>query len=367
MATNTHYASDLAIPPGEYLQEVIDELGMSQTELAERMGRPVQAINEIIRGEKAITPETAIQLGDVTGVPSHIWNGLEAEYRLILAQQRDKERLASETTLVGEFPYSHIAKLGFVKNTRHLAERVMELRRFFGVASLYNLESVDDYQPAFRQGKGGKASSYALIAWLCMAELKAKGVECAAFKAGAVKAALPEIRGFTREEPGAFLPKLHRLLAGCGVALILLPHLPKTYAHGATFFLGDKAVLVMSIRGAWADVFWFGLFHELGHILLHSKRQRFLENGATDPAFQRQEDEADDFARDTLIPRQRFQAFVEAQHFGAQSIQAFADEIGIAPGIVTGFLQHHRHVGYSYHAHRVKYEWSDQSRANQDN
>jgi HTH-type transcriptional regulator/antitoxin HigA len=367
MTTNSHYASDLAIPPGEYLQEVIDELGMSQTELAERMGRPLQAINEIIRGEKAITPETAIQLGNVTGVSSHIWNGLEAEYRLILARHRDRQRLESETTLVGEFPYTEIAKLGFIKKTRNLVERVMELRRFFGVASLYNLETVDDYQPAFRQGKGGKASSYALIAWLRMAEIEARAVECAAFKAGALKAALPEIRALTREEPGDFLSKLRGLLAGCGVAFILLPHLPKTYSHGATFFLGDKAVLVMSIRGKWADVFWFGLFHEIGHVLLHSKRQRFLENGAADPALQRQEDEADDFARDILIPRRRFQAFVGAQEFGAWSIQAFADEMGIAPGIVTGFLQHHRHVDYSYHALRVKYQWSDQSSADSNN
>jgi HTH-type transcriptional regulator/antitoxin HigA len=367
MTTSNQYASDLAIPPGEYLQEVIDDLGMSQTELAERMGRPVQAINEIIRGEKAVTPETAIQLGDVTGVPAHVWNGLEAEYRLILAQRRDRERLASETTLVGEFPYAQIAKLGFLKNTRNLVERVMELRRFFGVASLYNLETVDGYQPAFRQGKGGKASPYALIAWLRMAEVEAKAVECAAFKAGALRAALPEIRGFTREEPGAFLPKLRGLLAGCGVAFILLPHLPKTYAHGATFFLGDRAVLVMSIRGAWADVFWFGLFHEIGHILLHSKRQRFLEDGAADPALQRQEDEANEFSREALIPGKHFQRFVEGREFGAGSIQAFANEMGIAPGIVTGFLQHHRHVDYSYHALRVKYQWSSQSRTGHDN
>jgi HTH-type transcriptional regulator/antitoxin HigA len=183
MTTNHYYTPDLAIPPGEYLQEVIDDLSMSQTELAERMGRPVQAINEIIRGEKAITAETAIQLGDVTGVPSQLWNGLEAEYRLILAQQKEKQRMESETTLIGEFPYKEIAQLGGVKKTQTQTpiERVMELRRFFGVASLYNLETVDDYQPAFRQGRGNKASPYALIAWLRMAEITAKLADCRTF------------------------------------------------------------------------------------------------------------------------------------------------------------------------------------------
>lgn len=358
MTTSIYYTPDLAIPPGEYLQEVIDELGMTQTELADRMGRPVQSVNEIIRGEKAITPETAIQLEDVTGVPSHVWSGLEADYRLILAKQKERRRLESEATLVGEFPYSEIARLGFLKKPRHLIERVGELRRFFGVASLYNLETVNDYEPAFRQGKGGRASSYALIAWLRMAEIKARAIECPAFSASALKTALPEIRAFTREDPEAFLPKLRDLLASCGVAFILQPHLPRTYAHGATFFLGDKAVLVMSIRGAWADIFWFSLFHEIGHFLLHSKRQRFLENDAADPALQKQEDEANAFARETLIPSRHFQKLVEKGVFSSQSIQAFADDMGIAAGIVTGCLQHHGHIAHSYHAHRIKYQWS---------
>lgn len=361
MTTNHYYTSDLAIPPGEYLQEVINDLGMSQTELAERMGRPVQAINEIIRGEKAITPETAIQLGDVTGVPSHLWNGLEAEYRLILAQQKENQRVESEITLVGEFPYTEIAKHGFLKKTRNLVERVVELRRFFGVASLYNLETVDYYEPAFRQGKGGKASPYALIAWLRMAEIKAKAVECASFNGVTLKALLPDIRALTCENPDIFLPKLHELLARCGVVFILQPHLPKTYAHGATFFIADKAVLVMSIRGAWADVFWFGLFHEIGHILLHSKRQRFLENNVTDPAFQRQEDEANEFAREVLIPKKHWLRFTGEGNFSERTIKAFATEIDIASGIVTGFLQHNRYIHHSCHMLRTKYQWSEEN------
>lgn len=359
MTTNTHYISDLAIPPGEYLQEVIGELGMNQTELAKRMGRPTQAINEIVRGEKAITPETAIQLEDVTSVPSHIWNGLEAEYRLILAKQREEQNLASEAGLVAEFPYAQIAKLKFLKKTKNAVEKVTELRRFFGVASLYNLETVDSYEPAFRQGKGGKASSYALIAWLRMAEIKARAMECASFSASKLKAALPHIRALTRETPDIFLPLLSELLEKCGVAFILQPHLPKTYAHGATFFLGEKAVLVMTIRGAWADVFWFSLFHEIGHVLLHSKRQRFVENDAIDPALRKQEDEADAFARETLIPSKYWQAFVENGVFSHQNIQGFADEMGIAPGIVTGFLRHHDHLPMTNHIHRVLYQWVD--------
>ena len=78
--------SDMPIPPGEFLREHLDETGMSQAELARRLGRPRQAVNEIIRGKKAITAETALQLERVLSTPAHIWLGLELEYRLVLAR-----------------------------------------------------------------------------------------------------------------------------------------------------------------------------------------------------------------------------------------------------------------------------------------
>ena len=78
--------SDTPIPPGEFLREHLEESGMSQAELARRLGRPRQAVNEIIRGKKAITAETALQLERVLSTPAHIWLGLEQEYRLVLAR-----------------------------------------------------------------------------------------------------------------------------------------------------------------------------------------------------------------------------------------------------------------------------------------
>ena len=77
---------DLAIPPGEFLAEELDARAMPQAELARRMDRPVQAVNEIVRGKKAITPETALQLERVLGIPAHVWTRLEADYQLTKAR-----------------------------------------------------------------------------------------------------------------------------------------------------------------------------------------------------------------------------------------------------------------------------------------
>ena len=92
LATAPPLHSDAAIPPGEFLREHLDDLGISQAELARRLGRPRQVVNEIVRGKKAITAGTALDLEGVLGTPAHVWLGLEQEYRLVLARRERAER-----------------------------------------------------------------------------------------------------------------------------------------------------------------------------------------------------------------------------------------------------------------------------------
>jgi HTH-type transcriptional regulator/antitoxin HigA len=86
MVIKTQSYPDIAIPPGEYLAEEIAARGMTQKELAKRMGRPLNAINEIIKGKKAITAETALQFEAVMPeIPAKFWINLETDYRLTRA------------------------------------------------------------------------------------------------------------------------------------------------------------------------------------------------------------------------------------------------------------------------------------------
>ena len=85
---------EVAIPPGEHLVEEIEARGISQKELAKRMGRPANAINEIVNGKKAITAETALQLEDVMPeISARFWLNLETDYRLTKALIAHRERV----------------------------------------------------------------------------------------------------------------------------------------------------------------------------------------------------------------------------------------------------------------------------------
>ena len=367
MVTKQGIHSNLAIPPGEYLEEVITELGMSKDELARRMKRPAAKLSAIFKGEKAITPDTALQLEKVVGVPAHIWAGLESEYRLTLARlqlEKEKAHLMNESRLITKFHYNELVKLGYVAKKTNPAEKIFELQKFFGVTSLYNIGDLRRYQTAFRFGGKykDKRSPEALAAWLRIGELEAQQTKCASFSRRTLERILPMLRSMTRKPPEDFETDLKKNLTDAGIALILCPHLPKTYAHGATFWLGrEKAVLMMTLRGSWADIFWFSLFHEIGHLILHNRQSIFLEIEDDDSARTKQEIEADQFAASLLIPQENYNQFIKNYSFNSISLNNFADRLGIDAGIVVGRLQHDGHLNRSWHNKlRSRYAWAKQ-------
>jgi len=355
MATETTIHSDLAIPPGEFLAEVIESMGMTKSDLAQRMGRPASKLSPIFKGEKAITPDTALQLEKVLGVPAHLWLGLESEYRLTLARQQgdvETQRLKQESRLVTRYCYSQLANLGVVAKTTKPLDKVRELHRFFGVASLDVIPGVRQFEPAYRQASAARKrrSPEALASWIRLGEVRASQLPCSRFDKSALRDSLDKIRSLTRRDPAESMPELTELLSASGVAFVVIPHFNGTGVHGATFRLGrDAAALVMTNRGAWADIFWFSLFHEVGHLLLHDGRAAILEADDADPAEAEREAQADAFASDALIASASYRTFAAAADFSPAAIVSFAKEMGIDPGIVVGRLQHDRLLDHAWH------------------
>ena len=146
----------------------------------------------------------------------------------------------------------------------------------------------------------------------------------------------------TTLNPSAFCKLLTDTLSNCGIALVFLPHIGGSFLHGATFYDGNKIVVGLTLRGKDADKFWFSLFHELGHILLGHINQ---PNGTT----QKDEIAADNFAKETLIPTEAFDAFTFQNNFSRESIQAFADSNNILCGIVVGRLQKEGYIQYNWY------------------
>ena len=86
---------DRPIHPGQYLAEELEARSMTQKALAERMGRPLKTISEIINGKKSITAETALGLERVLSSSARTWMNLQTNYALAKAHLGQREREAS--------------------------------------------------------------------------------------------------------------------------------------------------------------------------------------------------------------------------------------------------------------------------------
>ena len=139
-----------------------------------------------------------------------------------------------------------------------------------------------------------------MAAWLRRGTIEADQIATGVFSAPLLRGAMPELRALTAVPPEQVEKRLVELCATHGVAVVFVPHLPKSYASGAAYWVGDKAVIQLSMRFRTNDHFWFSFFHELGHILLHGKREAFLDDFKHDD--DEKENEANAFASRLLIP-----------------------------------------------------------------
>lgn len=330
----------IATPPGATIKEQLNDRGMSQKEFAARMDMSEKHISNLINGDVLLTPETAVRLEMVLGVPAKFWNNLEAIYREKLIKAKAENAMDADIEMAKQFPYSEMAKFGWVLETRDAKEKVVYLRKFFEVVELSLLRNDKITRIACRRLAITEKSDLALMAWAQEAKIKARDIKTAPINIKGLIAAMPEIRKMTMLKPKDFCPQIKNCLADCGIALVFLPHLKGSFLQGASFMDGNKIVVGLTTRGKDADKFWFSLFHELAHIALGHVGQ---------PSGTSEDDEkaADKWSSDTLITDEDFEAFRKDRDYSERSVIQFAKTQGIAPGIVVGRMQLEGLIKYS--------------------
>ena len=259
-----------------------------------------------------------------------------------------------------ELPVKKLMDAGAIPKRRNQGrnrpEIVDSLLHFFGVASPAEWrEHYGALQGAFRRARTDQSDDAAIAAWLRMGEREAEAVEAARFDERRFRQALDAIRGLTREPPDTIGPKLVEWCRRAGVVVVFVDHMPRTHVSGVARWLNPhRALIQLSLYGKWNDRMWFTFFHEAAHILLHSKdkKQVFLDDPGGEQSGTDQEREADAWAADFLVPsaeRHRLRYLADAG-----GVQAFAEELGIHPGIVVGRMQHEGLLDHRSPLNRLK-------------
>ncbi len=354
MAKKYKFEPDYAVPPGATLRETLEVKGMSQSELALRTGMAEKTISQIINGIAPITYETAEKLEMALGVPARFWNKRELTYREAIARIEAQQRLAGDVEWLKQIPVKILIERKFVEPSDDNGVLVRSVLKFFGVSDVeaWNATWLNPCAQ-YRGQQVQKKHPGKVAAWIRMGEIKAEKIQVQPYDARKFKAALAEIRKLIVQPAATWVKEIRRLCAEAGVAVVFIPEIAGASISGVAKWINDKAVIMVSLKYKTEDQLWFTFFHEAGHILLHSKKQVFVDDGLLSGEF---EDDANAFARDLLIPPQYIAQFPYLKSRNA--IREFSARIGISPGIVVGRLHKERILDPSYCTDlKTRLEW----------
>lgn len=328
------FRPDYAIPPGETLRDRLAEMNISQAELAARAGLSTKHVNQIMQGIAPITLETAIVLDRITGIPARVWNRREADYREGLLRAKSRELSTEDEKWLASLPIKELQKRGRLPDERDRGRLFEAVLSFFGVADREAWERIWRGPVAsFRRSQAYASHPGTVVSWLRIAQVEAQQAKVSQYSAPLFRKVLREIRSLTAHGDAN---RIVEMCAAAGVVVVFVPEVKGCRISGATWWASSsRAVIALSDRYKKDDRFWFTFFHEAAHVLLHSKKETFVDDGADSDML---EDEANSFAADFLIPPDHAPRLVglETDH----DVELFARELGIAPGIVVGRLQH---------------------------
>lgn len=343
MATTLEIAKSLISPPGDTIQEHIDFISMSQAELAERMGRPKEKINDVIKGREPISTATAFQLEKVLGIPASFWLKRETSYRKELYELQQQEELEKQKDWVAAFPINEMRKYAWLPDTKEKHILVDNLLKFFSVASTDEWKRIyvdEEVSVAFKISLAHTQSPHAISAWLRKGEIQATEIDIAEFDKKKFKEALAEIKELAFLMPDDYTQQLQNICAKCGVAVVFTQNLPKAPISGATRWFHNKPIIQLSGRFKTSDHFWFTFFHEAAHIILHGKKDIFLENVEGTEIDQEKEEEANAFAAKVFLTENELQQIIDASPFTEEMIYGYANKFRTPAGVIIGRLQH---------------------------
>jgi plasmid maintenance system antidote protein VapI len=345
--TDEQFTPDWFSKPGDALRSLMQRRTVSPSDLAQRIEGGMAIVRGILDGSVAIDLEMAKALAESIGGTSEFWLKRQANYDVALERAVCLAAEYEADEWLGRVPSPGTKSRGRLTE----AKRREEIRRrlvFFNVANMRAWEArygrLRDYTQ-FRTSASFNSKNSAVLFWLRRGELEADLVPTRAWNPDKLRDRLEAIRKLCKvSRPIRFLPKLKELFAEAGIALIILSAPKGCYASGASRLVTpDKAMILLSFRHRADDQFWFTVFHEIGHLLLHGS-QTFVDDEST--ADRKSEREANDFASSCIIPEARKAEF-DRLSADRDAIMRFSVSIGFSPGLIVGQMQHRRVIGHN--------------------
>ena len=247
------------------------------------------------------------------------------------------------------FPLGEMAKRGWLSDTKDMNDRAEEImREFVDRAGGWEALPKAPFRQDINTRLNAKTDMHALRAWcfhiLCKTRLA--GLE-GVYRSETINPTfLRKLAQLSPFDDGPVLAK--KELAEHGIAMIVAEQLPGTHLDGAALRTAENVPVVgITNRHDRLDTFWFCLLHELAHIGRHfqdGKGVVFIDDLQFQERFSPHDDErereADDWAREALIPSVLWNDHLANTFSNTENVHSLARTAGVHPAIVAGRIRH---------------------------
>ncbi len=337
------FTPDWFSKPGDALRGLMLRRSRSAQDVAEWLDGGMDTVRSLLDGTGVVSERHATALAENLGGTTSFWIKRQRNYEIALERAVDRAAATEPDDWLllpvpGEKPRGRLTD----------EKRRSEIRRRLTFFSVGTMDAWDARygricsDTLFRKSQAYAANTGAVLMWLRSGELGADLVSTRPWNVGNLQDRLEAIRKLSKvRQPERFLPKLKALCAEAGVAVVAQRAPQGCPASGASRMVGpDKAMILLSFRGLSDDKFWFTVFHEIGHLILH--RERTFVDADVDTGSEEldeSEREANDFASRCIIPEDRTEEFENLQA-SKDAVIRFSVSVGVAPGLTVGQMQH---------------------------
>lgn len=363
MATKiTGISRDLIIHPGETIGDILVERGITQAELAARTGVTPAYVCNVIAGKKDISVKFAFALEYALGVSKSFWINLQANYEAELLEANipntitDEER-AARNCLKDIVKY--LRQIGRMPRRESVDDSILSLRKVLQISDIANLIKMVP-EGALRLSAKSKVDPYVMGAWirLCQIAGEHRSVKTS-FDAEKIEELVVKAKAVMCSSEDSVQKSLMNLFSEYGIDFSIVRNFRGAPVQGFISKKDDGTYqMVLTIRGSYADIFWFSLFHELGHIVNGDVNGAisfidYNENADIEVG-------ANEFASTRLIDPEAYEKFIENADFSLDTIKRFAKSQQVRPYIIIGRLQREKKLEYNrYSSEKIRYKWAE--------
>ncbi|EET60844.1 addiction module antidote protein HigA [Marvinbryantia formatexigens DSM 14469] len=360
----TGISRDLVIHPGETIADVLENRGISQAELALRTGVSAAYVSNVIAGKKGISAGFASGLEYALGIPGSFWLNLQANYEAELLEINEGQTITDEERRTREELrdiVKYLRQKGMIPVRESRDDSILSLRKALQISNIANLrELVPD--GVFRMAANISVNQNVLGAWIRLCQIEESSQDISArFEKKYTDSLVNEIKDIMCRQDAGFQTELKNVMKKYGIDFSIAKNFRGAPVQG---YIAQKSngvyQMVLTIRGAFADIFWFSLLHEIGHIVNGDVRKglKFIDDGSDCD----KETAADCFAGEKLLSPESYKAFIQKKDFSIEAIQRYAKTQNVMPYIVIGRLQKEGYLDYrTYSNYKLRYKWQKES------